>query len=71
MDWNDPRATPVDDMLAVAAAVRANAGKRAPLLLTDAEYEQALEEAGGDPDHLERQAYQLGFAGIHRLRRDP
>jgi hypothetical protein len=68
MGWEDPTTSPLADMIAAAAAY--SGPRRVPprAMLTDAEYELALELAGGDPDRIEAEAIALGFSGVDRIR---
>jgi len=62
MAWDDP----LGDLLAAAAAYRGPKPAAPNLMVTNGEYERALELAGGDPDAVDAEARRLGFAGIER-----
>lgn len=67
MAWEDPTTSPLADMIAVAAAYAGPKPEAPKALLTDAEYERALELADGDPDRIEAEARALGFSGVERF----
>lgn len=68
MAWDEPGASPLGDLLATAAAYRQAEPSKPPLLMSDGEYETALNLADGDPDRLDAEARSMGFSGVERIR---